>query len=138
MRTILVPFDGTRYLAVDKIALARRATALLPLIPITTVSEDYDLDRTLRPLLGRAITYQIDSPLLDRTEVIGGRYFYERSEGTLPEPFSSEFNASFSRFLVVAMSMPLEEPRLETIGGKVWALMEMEEIEDGPDKTMHE
>lgn len=131
MRTILVPFDGTRYLAVDKVALARRATALLPLVPTTIVSDDYDLDRTLRPLLERAISYQVDSPILDRAGIIGGRYFWERTEGTLPEAFSAEFNASLSRFLVVAMSMPLEVPELETIEGKVWAVMQMEEIGDG-------
>lgn len=134
----MVPFDGTRYLAVDKVALARRATALLPLVPTTTASDDYDLDRTLRPLLGRAIAYQVDSPILDRVGIIGGRYFWERREGTLPDAFSPEFNASLSRFLVVAMSMPLEEPKLETIEGKVWAVMPMEDIGDGSFEGKHE
>lgn len=138
MRTILVPFDGTRYLAVDKVALARRATALLPLVPTTTVSDDYGLDGTLRPLLERAIAYQVDSPILDRAGIIGGRYFWERTEGTLPEAFSPEFDASLSRFLVVAMSMPLEEPKLETIEGKVWAAMQMEDIVDESDEVRHE
>ncbi len=138
MRTILVPFDGTRYLAIDKVALARRATALLPLVPTTTVSDDYGLDRTLRPLLGRAIAYQVHSPILDRAGIIGGRYFWERTDGTLPEAFSPEFNASLSRFLVVAMSMPLEEPKLETIEGKVWAVMQMEAVGDGSVEVRHE
>lgn len=52
----------------------------------------------------------------------------------MPEAFSAEFNASLSRFLVVAMSMPLEAPKLETIEGKVWAVMQMEEIGDGSTK----
>jgi hypothetical protein len=138
MRTVLVPFDGTRYLAVDKVALARRATALLPLVPTATVSDDYGLDGTLRPLLGRAIAYQVDSPILERAGIIGGRYFWERREGTLPEAFSPEFDASLSRFLVVAMSMPLEEPKLETIEGKVWAAMQMEDIVNESDEGRHE
>ena len=83
----------------------------------------------------RAIAYQVDSPILDRAGIIGGRYFWERTEGTLPEAFSAEFNASLSRFLVVAMSMPLEVPKLENIEGKVWAVMQMEEIGDRSDEV---
>jgi hypothetical protein len=138
MQTIWVPFDGARYLAVDKVALARTATALLPLVPTTDLSDSYDLDRTLRPLLDRAINYSVDAPVFDRAGVIGRKYFYERGEGTLPEVFTPEFNAALSRFLVRAMSMPLEEPKLRTIDGKVWALMNMEEPGDWPNNVTHE
>ena len=41
MRTVLVPFDGARYLAVDQVALARTAAALLPLMPVANVSDSY-------------------------------------------------------------------------------------------------
>lgn len=138
MRIVLVRFDGARYLAVDKVALSRTATALLPLVPSSDVADSYHLDRTLRPLLKRAIAGDIDIPILDRSGVVGARYFYERRKGTLPEFFSREFDAALSRFLVRAMSMPLDEPKLQTIDGKVWALMETEEPGDWPDKTPYD
>ena len=132
MQTIWVPFDGAHYREVDKVALARHAVALLPLLPTADSLDSYDLDRTLRPLLERAINYKVDIPVLNRSEVIGGKYFHERSEGVLPAVFTPEFNAALSRFLVRVMSMPLEEPKLKIIDGKVWALMNMEEPGDCP------
>lgn len=134
MRTILVPFNGSRYLAVDHVALARTAAALLPLIPVIDASDSYSLDRTLIPLLRRAISHNISTPILDRSEIISEKYFFERREGTLPDVFTPAFKTALSRFLVRAMSMPLEEPKLKTVDGKVWALMEMEEPGDWPDR----
>lgn len=135
MRTVLVKFNGSNYLAIDKVALARTAAALLPLIPPIDAADSYYLGRTLIPLLKSAINYSINSPILDRFEIINGKYFFDRREGTLPAAFTAEFNAALSRFLVRAMSMPLEEPKLQTIDGKIWALMEMEEPGDWPDKV---
>ncbi|MBA5607394.1 hypothetical protein H3H36_18720 [Duganella sp. FT3S] len=138
MHTILVSFNESNYLAVDKVALARTAAALLPLIQPIDAADSYSLDRTLIPLLKSAINYGINNPILDRSEIISGKYFFERREGTLPAAFTSEFNAALSRFLVRAMSMPLDEPKLQTIDGKVWALMEMEEPGDWPDKVRYQ
>ncbi|GCB06748.1 hypothetical protein [Ralstonia sp. SET104] len=138
MRAVLVPFDGARYLAVDQVALARTVAALLPLIPVANDSDSYCLEQTLRPLLERAVNYQVNAPVSSRSEVIGTQYFHERREGTLPEIFTLEFHAALSRFLVRVMSMPLEEPELQTIDGKTWALMEMEEPGDWPDKVKYE
>lgn len=107
MRTVLVKFNGSNYLAIDKVALARTAAALLPLIPPIDAADSYYLGRTLIPLLKSAINYSINSPILDRFEIINGKYFFDRREGTLPAAFTAEFNAALSRFLVRAMSMPL-------------------------------
>jgi hypothetical protein len=117
--------------------MARTAATLLPLIPEVDASDSYSLERTLRPLLIRAINHNINIPILERSEIINGKYFFERREGTLPAKFTPEFNTALSRFLVRAMSMPLDEPKLQTIDGKIWSLMEMEEPGDWPDKIRH-
>jgi hypothetical protein len=138
MKAIWVPFGGSGYLVVDKVALAHTAAALLPLLPTTDLLDSYGLDHTLRPLLDRAIKFNVDAPILDRSGVIGAKYFYERREGALPKIFTPEFNSALSRFLVRAMSMPLEEPKLRTINGKVCALMQIEEPGDWPDNVVYE
>ncbi|MBA5639787.1 hypothetical protein H3H37_22250 [Duganella sp. LX20W] len=122
---------------VDQVALARTAAALFPIIPEEDVLDSYSLERTLRPILMRAINHKIGSPVLERSGIIDGKYFFERREGSLPAIFTSEFNAALSRFLVRAMSMPLDWPKLQIIDGKTWALMEMEEPGDWPDKIRH-
>jgi len=137
MRHVLVPFDGRKYLAIDKVALARTATAVLKLLPGVERGDAYHLG-ALRDLLKRAIDGQVDTPLSSRNEIISARYFVERREGTLPAEFTAEFDASLSRFLVRALSLPLDEPKLQTVDGQVMALMEMEDPGDWPSKVRHE
>lgn len=137
MRHVLVPFDGNKYLAIDKVALARTAIAVLKLLPAVERGDAYHLG-ALRELLKRAIDGQVNTPLPSRNEIISARYFVEHREGTLPAEFTAEFNASLSRFLVRALSLPLDEPRLQTVDGQTMALMEMEEPGDWPSKVRYE
>ena len=137
MRDVLVPFSGSKYLEVDKVALARTAIAVLKLLPAVEGGDAYHLC-ALRELLKRAIKGQVDTPLPSRNEIISARYFVERREGTLPAEFTAEFDASLSWFLVRALSLPLDEPRLQTVDGQVMALMEMEDPGDWPSKVRYE
>lgn len=74
---------------------------------------------------------------MERAEIVDSRYFMERREGTLPSSISPEFNSAFSQFLVRAMSMPLEQPRIKSANGVELALMEVEEPGDWPNNVKY-
>lgn len=137
MRKVLVPFDGARYEAVDKVALARTAARLLALLPVSDASDSYCLEQRLRPLLMRAIKCELNVPLRERRETISERFFCELNDGTLSTVFSPAFHAAFQRFLVRVLSMPVQEPEVRIINGRKWAFMEMEEPGDWPDKVKY-
>ncbi|WP_148300331.1 hypothetical protein [Holophaga foetida] len=133
----LVPFDGQRFNAVDPIALRRTAQKLIDQLPEIPEDDPYEIRARLIPTLRRAIAGQVQQPIKDELELIGGLFIHERREGIHNINLGLNFSNLYAKFAARALALPLDSLKIEMVNGQQCAWADFEEEGDWPNKVKY-